>query len=184
MDTALVSYLEMTAAPDRERAEPPHKGLMVVREWEMDVDQYLHLQKTIGERFHWVERLNMSREHLRALIHHPAVEIYVLYSESECAGFAEIDLRQFPNVELKFFGLMPDFIGKGLGAYLLSEVVDLAWQHKPHRIWLHTDSNDHPRALDNYTKAGFHIYKQQVEAVTLCAPATKPANVTNPAAST
>jgi len=75
----------------------------------------------------------------------------------------------YPGVEMwedvAYFGLLPHFIGHGLGAYLLSWAVDDAWRHAPERLWLHTCSLDHPRALRLYQRAGFVPYKQETKVI-------------------
>ena len=61
------------------------------------------------------------------------------------------------------FGLMPEFLGQGLGRYFLQWTIDRAWSYSPRRFWLHTCTKDHPAALPNYLKAGFAIYKEEVK---------------------
>jgi GNAT superfamily N-acetyltransferase len=58
-------------------------------------------------------------------------------------------------VEIAYFGLLPDFIGRGWGKYLLTRAAGAAWSLNPTRIWLHTCTLDHPAALPNYIKRGF-----------------------------
>jgi GNAT superfamily N-acetyltransferase len=78
------------------------------------------------------------------------------------AGFAELDRWEDDEIELVQFGLMPEFIGQGLGKYFLQWTIDRAWSYQPRRFWLHTCTLDHPRALPNYVAAGFAIYKEEV----------------------
>lgn len=66
------------------------------------------------------------------------------------------------NVEIATFGLVPELVGRGLGGPALTLAVRLAWnQVNPddlapvRRVWLHTSSLDHPRALANYRARGF-----------------------------
>jgi hypothetical protein len=61
------------------------------------------------------------------------------------------------------FGLIPEFIGQGLGRYFLQWTIDKAWRSQPRRFWLHTCTQDHPAALPNYLKAGFVAYKEEVK---------------------
>lgn len=89
------------------------------------------------------------------------VEIYVLYVGGVPAGYAEIDLRQEPDIALAYFGIMPDFIGQRLGSFFLNWIIDKAWSYHPQRFWLHTCTLDHPKALAVYQKAGFVAYKSR-----------------------
>jgi GNAT superfamily N-acetyltransferase len=66
-------------------------------------------------------------------------------------------------VEISQFGLMPEFLGRGLGKWFLLWAVDRAWGYGPQRLWLHTDTEDHPAALPNYLKAGFAVYQEEVK---------------------
>jgi len=77
------------------------------------------------------------------------------------AGFAELDRRQPNEIELVQFGLMPDYIGRGLGKWFLQWTIDKAWSYQPKRFWLHTCTLDHAAALPNYLRAGFTIFKQE-----------------------
>lgn len=60
------------------------------------------------------------------------------------------------------FGLVPEFLGQGLGKYFLQWTIDEAWSYHPKRFWLHTCTLDHPTALPNYLKAGLVAYKEEV----------------------
>ncbi len=79
------------------------------------------------------------------------------------AGFAELDRRIEGEIELVQFGLMPEFIGQGLGRYFLQWTIDKAWSYCPRRFWLNTCTKDHPAALPNYLKADFAIYKEDIK---------------------
>jgi GNAT superfamily N-acetyltransferase len=70
-------------------------------------------------------------------------------------------LQEGGQVELAYFGLLPSFIGRGLGTELLAAAIDRAWQLRPGRVWVHTCTLDHPRALQTYQSRGFEIYKSE-----------------------
>ena len=80
---------------------------------------------------------------------------------SETAGYVE--LRKYPDaaVEIAYFGLLPAFVGQGLGKFLLTKAVERAWARGAARVWLHTSSLDHSSALSNYLARGFSIWKQE-----------------------
>ena len=82
---------------------------------------------------------------------------WVLYQQGCPAGFVELRKDQDDGVELKFFGLLPAFIGQGLGAQLAQAAIALAQQWQARKIWVHTCSEDHPSALKTYQQAGFVI---------------------------
>ena len=108
-------------------------------------------------------RKELSDTELAALLNDPRLEVHVLMVEGVPAGFAELDRRIEGEIELVQFGLMPEFIGQGLGRYFLQWTIDKAWSYQPRRFWLQTCTKDHPAALPNYLKAGFAIFKEEVK---------------------
>ena len=78
------------------------------------------------------------------------------------AGFAELDRRRSGQIELAYFGLLPNYIGVGLGKYFLFWIVKQAWSYAPERLWVHTCDLDHRAALPNYERAGFRVYDEPV----------------------
>lgn len=115
---------------------------------------YRYLYNTIGERWFWYERRLIDDQGLRAILDDPAVSLHVLTIGGCPAGMGELCHRD-GAVELAFFGLMPDAIGKGYGIGFLNMVLQLAWDKHPDKVWLHTNSLDHPKAVTIYQRAGF-----------------------------
>ena len=135
----------------------------MVRAVRPTVSFYRYLYNTVGQEWLWYERRQWSDEQLRAVIHHPQIEIHVLYVAGVPAGYGELNLQHMPSIELAYFGLLPEFIGKGLGKFFLNAMIDLAWVHAPQRVWLHTCTLDHPQALAVYQRAGFAPYKNEIK---------------------
>ena len=160
--TVKTTYLEMLARPERV-VPPPREGLVVVRAKEPPVAYYRFLYDAVGRDYGWTSRKKLSDTELAALLNDSRLEVHVLMAEGVPAGFAELDRRTQGEIELVNFGLMPGFIGQGLGRYFLRWVIDQAWGYGPRRFWLHTDTKDHPAALPNYLKAGFAVYKEEVK---------------------
>ncbi|MGH6945657.1 MAG: GNAT family N-acetyltransferase [Geminicoccaceae bacterium] len=165
----VVTYLEMTAPPEgAEREAPP--GVLVRRALRPTVSFYRYLYHAVGADWAWTERRLMSDAELAAIVQHPAVEVNVLWAGGVPAGYAELDRRLPPDIELAYFGLVPELIGRGLGRYLLDWAIRHAWRERPRRLWVHTCDLDHPRALDVYRKAGFRIYDRRIGQVALFGP--------------
>jgi GNAT superfamily N-acetyltransferase len=74
-------------------------------------------------------------------------------------------LRRDTNggVEIAYFGLLPEFIGRGLGGALLTNAIEEAWSRRrgiaPMRVWVHTCNHDHPQAVANYKARGMVVYR-------------------------
>jgi GNAT superfamily N-acetyltransferase len=161
--TTLVTWLEMTAPPPRAPAPPPIPGVEVRRALAPTTAFYRELYAAVGEPWTWVTRAVMSDEALAAIISDPRVEIHVLHVDGAPAGYVELDRRFPPDIEIAYFGLMPAFIGRGLGRWLLDWAVAHAWALAPRRLWVHTCDLDHPRALATYEGAGFRVYRRRRE---------------------
>ena len=157
-----VTYLQMFAHPGRV-VPVPREGVTVVHARRPTVAYYRFLYHAVGGPWQWVSRKKLSDDELARVIHDPRDEVHVLTVEGVPAGFAELDRRVEGEIELVQFGLMPEFIGQGLGKYFLQWVIDRAWGYHPTRLWLHTCTLDHPAALPNYLKAGFAVYKAEVK---------------------
>jgi GNAT superfamily N-acetyltransferase len=157
-----VYYLQMFARP--QRAVPaPREGLAVIHARRPTVAYYRFLYDGVGRDYDWTSRKKLSDAQLAVILHDPRDEVHVLLVEGVPAGFAELDRRTEGEIELVQFGLMPEFIGQGLGRYFLQWTIDKAWSYNPQRFWLHTCTKDHPAALPNYLKAGFALYKEEVK---------------------
>jgi GNAT superfamily N-acetyltransferase len=159
---AVVTYLEMTAPPERAPApEPP--GLSLRRVERPDLAWYRDLYRRIGTDWLWFSRLVMPDDEVRATIGDPLVEVYGLAVDGRDQGLLELDRRAPPDIELAYFGLAPDIVGQGVGRWLIARAIDLAFAHRPRRFWVHTCSLDHPAALGFYQKAGFWPCRRAVE---------------------
>src|SRR5262249_13216470 len=118
---------------------------------------------TVTFDYDWASRKKLSDAELAAPLDDPRLQGPVLLGAGDPAGFAELDRRVEGEIELVQFGLMPEFIGQGLGRYFLQWTIERAWSYGPRRFWLHTCTKDHPAALPNYLKAGFAVYKEEVK---------------------
>ena len=159
------TYLEMRKRPQSRNLAPPSAKVTIVPAQNPTVAFYRFLYNTAGGPWLWYERRQMSDDELRAIIQNPKIEIYVLYVDGVPAGYAELDRRHETDIELAYFGIMPEFIGQRLGPFLLNCMIDKAWSYQPQRFWLHTCTLDHPKALAVYQQAGFVPYKQEEKII-------------------
>jgi len=162
----LVSYLEMTAPPATRPLPAPRAGLEVHRAVRPTLSFYRYLYDAIGADWTWYERKKLDDAQLAAILHDPRVEVNVLWAQGVPAGLAELDGRDRAAIELAYFGILPEFIGQGLGRWLVDWAIHHAWRARPRRLWVHTCDLDHPRALPLYQKAGFRLYDQQMTLAT------------------
>ena len=71
----------------------------------------------------------MSDPDLANVIQNKDVEVYVLSVEDSPAGLGELDRRLSSDIKLAYFGLLPEFIGRGLGHYFLGWLIEQAWSY-------------------------------------------------------
>ena len=102
-------------------------------------------------------------DELAANIRDPKVELYVLYVAGCPAGYAELDFRDLPTANLNYFGLMAEFVGRGLGGWFLDWAVHALWLKGPARVTVDTCNLDHPRAFQAYQRAGFEVERRDTK---------------------
>lgn len=153
-----IHYLEQQEPKERPPLPRPARQLAIMRAEKPPIGYYRFLFDAIGEPHRWISRRYMADEDLLAHIHHHDVSIYVLYAEGSPVGFGEIDGRKPDRAEIKFFGLLPEAQGTGLGRWFFREITDLAWQFRRGRVVIETCTLDSPRALQLYQREGFTLY--------------------------
>ncbi len=161
----IVTYLEMTRQPVAPPPPRPVAPLAILRAETIGVAYYRYLYDAVGRPWRWHERRRMTDAELAAIVQDPKVEIYVLYCAGAPAGYAELDRRREGEVELAYFGLAPAHIGRGFGPWFLHAALGAAWTGAPRRVWVHSCSLDHPKALVLYQRAGFSPYRQETSAI-------------------
>jgi GNAT superfamily N-acetyltransferase len=145
----------------RERPPPPaaREGPERIALETPNLHDYLTLYRKVGAPLRWDQRLQMPENDLAALLSSGSLSIHVLRSEhGDAVGFCELDRHIPEEIEIKNFGVIPAAQGRGLGPWLLSSAIYQAWKSNTQRIWLHTDTWDHPSAVSVYERAGFKIY--------------------------
>jgi GNAT superfamily N-acetyltransferase len=159
------TYLEMTAPEELRAAGPTDRRAQIARVDECPPSFFRYLYATVGEPYHWVDRLGWSDDDIRRYLATPGVTLWVLYVAGAPAGYFELKRYEEGSVEIAYFGLLPEFIGRGLGKYLLTEAARQAWADGARRVWLHTCTLDGKAALPNYRARGFREWKQEVYTI-------------------
>lgn len=157
----VTTYLEMTSPPLTAPPRPPAGEYTVQRVRKPTGDFYRFLYNGVGRPHHWWERNELSDEELFAITSHDLVEIHAFYMEGCPAGYVELDRRAGNDIEIAYFGVFPEYQGRGIGPYLLRLGIDQAWAYEPSRLWVRTCTEDSPRALPLYRRFGFEVYKRK-----------------------
>ena len=176
----VTTYLEMlsAAAPSGQRSKVTSQKLQIQelteRGWRFNRDMYF----AVGEKWAWIDKRPWRDEQWRDYASDRNLRTFAAYVDGKVAGYfelhrttdesltsrdqrSEVAGQNKEDVEIAYFGLLPEFIGCGLGGALLNSAIEIAWNWSPTpwRVWVHTCNRDHPNALANYQARGFRIYK-------------------------
>lgn len=155
-----VTYLEATRPPRQVSVLPVNVQASLQRVTEIPLHYYRYLYWCIGREWHWVYRLRMSDAELAAIVHDPRTDIRVLSLGGAPAGMFELSRTGETAVNLVYFGLMAHARGRGLGRWLLGQVMLAAFQPPVSVMTVSTNTLDHPGALPLYQKMGFSPVSQ------------------------
>jgi len=158
-------YLEMTDRAQLQPARAADPAARVERVEDCPASFYRYLYAEVGRRYHWVDRLQWSDDQIRAHLAQPALSLWALYVAGAPAGYFELLQGGDGGTEVAYFGLLPEFHGRGLGKHLLTVAVEQAWSAGARRVWLHTCTLDDPVALPNYRRRGFVPFRTEVYTV-------------------
>ncbi|WP_075520770.1 GNAT family N-acetyltransferase [Candidatus Pelagibacter communis] len=118
--------------------------------------------KQVGKKHRWIDRLSWTDEKWINFISNKNLETYVISESDDLIGFFELlynpDLNE---TEISYFGLLEEYIGKGIGGYALSEAIKKSFEKNIKRVWLHTCTLDHPNALKNYIARGMRVFRKE-----------------------
>lgn len=155
---AVVTYLEMREPPPLRSHEP-----LPLAPIGTDIARYRALYAAIGTPWLWFGRARMSDDALSTILSDPGVEALALVEGGRDTGLLELDWRQPGEVELAYFGLVPEAVGQGRGRRLMDEALRRAFARPIERFWVHTCTLDHPGAVDFYRRSGFRPYARAIE---------------------
>ena len=122
----VATYLAMQR-PERMEAPADPDGLVLDLWHRTGYDAYRALFRAVCKDWLWYSRLMMSEEDLASVLSKEATEVYVPKKDGAPVGLLELDYSAPGDVELVYFGLVPDAIGTGIGAWLMAKAVDMVW---------------------------------------------------------
>jgi GNAT superfamily N-acetyltransferase len=155
------TYLELRASSELRPSASPDPRARVERVTDAPASFFRYLYQEVGRGHGWVDRLSWSDEELCLRLAQPGVSLHLLSVAAAPAGYFELDRHADGSIEIAYLGLLPEFRGRGLGGYLLSEAARAAWAAGAVRVWLHTCSLDAGAALPNYLARGFRPFKEE-----------------------
>lgn len=157
--TVQTTWLEL-ASPDQFRPPavlPRELSLSGATPRSPELNRFFYT--AIGGDWCWTDRLRWSYDDWMEWLSRPGVQTVVLAVDGIPAGYAELAQGSDGAVDIAYFGLLPQWVGRGFGSAALALVVGRAWELGATRITLNTCSLDHPHALTNYQARGFRVVR-------------------------
>ena len=154
-------YLEMTDPDDLRPKHIEHSDLEIKQAKVPSPEFNRFLYTSVGGDWYWIDRLNWTYQQWLEWVDRPELQTWVAYVSGTPAGYFELEAQSNENVEIASLGLLPQFIGKGLGGHLLTVAIERVWHMGASRIRVHTCTLDHASALANYCARGFRIFREE-----------------------
>lgn len=161
------TYLQLERPADLNSARLDNPLVRIERVIECPASFFRYLYSEVGRFYHWIDRLPWTDEQIRKHVARAEITLWVMFSEGAPAGYFELEKHDDGSIEIAYFGLMQEFLGRGLGKHLLSVAAEQAWSDGADRVWLHTCTLDDPAALPNYLKRGLKPFKRETYFTTL-----------------
>ena len=156
-----VYHYEMTSF---ESLYPPHIPAELELQEVKDAQTNARFYREVGQTWQWIDRLIWSDEEWEKWVQRDEIITLVARYQGKEAGYVEMEKQDGGSVEILYFGLLPEMIGKRLGGATLALAVARAWEmNETARVWLHTCTQDHAHARSNYEKRGFRLFLTEQE---------------------
>jgi GNAT superfamily N-acetyltransferase len=166
------TYLEQRSPDDLLPARELPAAASITRVDDLAPEFCRFLFTAVGGDWHWLDRLPWTLQQWTDWVSRPGSETWIAWVNGAPAGYVELGAAAHDDgthAEIVYFGLLPRYIGRGLGGPLLAHGVRKAWtlhERFPElpsvtRVWLHTCTLDGPHALANYQARGFSSYRTE-----------------------
>ena len=139
-----------------------NKKKYLVKKIKPDFQLNKFFYRQVGKKHRWIDRLSWSDEKWINYISNKNLETYIICESEKLVGFFELlNNPELEETEISYFGLLEEYIGKGIGGYALSVAIRKSFEKNIRRVWLHTCTLDHPNALKNYIARGMTVFKKE-----------------------
>ena len=155
------TYLEMRDHSELQAARSDDPRIRIEQLPDCAPSFYRHLYVEVGKNYHWVDRLPWTDEEIAAYLNRPEISLWLMTYDEAPAGYFELRRCEDGSTEIAYFGLLPEFIGRGFGKHLLTCATEQAWADGANRVWLHTCTLDDQAAMPNYLSRGFQPFKTE-----------------------
>ena len=152
-----VTWLEMDACPEFDWPHlPVGSTAALLRSEGAPVWWFLTLYDAVGRDYAWEDLHQREHSELEDWLNGDAMALYTLLDHGWPQGFFLLEDAGDGVIDLAYFGLVPEAVGKGLGVWLLKTAILTVWDRPgTKKLTVNTCTLDHPRALATYQKHGF-----------------------------
>lgn len=166
------TYLALDALAQLKPAPLPRHPVLLERLDPCPEEAWRRLYREIGGPWHWHDRDVWDSVRIQNHLARAEVSVYRLTVEFGTgplanAGFLELERHGDGSTEIVYFGIDHRCFGLGIGGWMLTEAVRIAFADGANRVWLHTCTLDGPAALPNYRQRGFQIERTETYQATL-----------------
>ena len=161
------TYLEMRDPSELQGARSDDARIRIEQMLQCPASLFRYLYVEVGRNYHWIDRLGWTDDDIARYLLQPEISLWLMTYDSETAGYFELRKCEDGSIEIAYFGLLQDFLGRGLGKHLLTRATEQAWADGADRVWLHTCTLDDKVAMPNYLKRGFRPFKTEAYSVEL-----------------
>ena len=116
----ITTYLEMRSA-DQLRPKRADARFQVrektERDWRFNRDLYFR----VGEQWDWIDKRSWTDEQWKEYATAPELRTFAGYYDDALAGYYELRRDGEGGIEIAYFGLLPECIGRGLGGALANQ---------------------------------------------------------------
>lgn len=166
----IVSHLDMTSPDELVPASPAPREIRLREVGASEPDTVQDVHDRMSGPYYW-RSLAWTKEQWLDCLNADGVRTWLADVDGEPMGLVQLHLHPGAEVEFDFFGVVPEFVGKGYGGQLLTIATRLAWQLRPidvdentiRRVWLKTSVHDNEYAKKNYEARGYrHFHTETI----------------------
>ena len=164
-----ITFLEMTARPTWDWPHlPAGASVSLLHATAPPVWFFLALYDAVGRDYAWEDIHKREHDEIGEWLAADNMSLFVLYGSGWPQGFFLLEDHGQGVVDITYFGMVPEAVGRGLGKWLLRTAILTAWDRPGiKKLTLNTCTLDHPRALQTYQKSGFTPVRREDRKRTL-----------------
>lgn len=159
------TYLEMRHPSELQSARTDDPDVRIEQLVDCSAPFFRYLYVEVGREYYWIDRLLWTDGDIARHLLQTEISLWLMTCDGETAGYFELRKCEDGSVEIAYFGLLQEFLGRGLGKHLLTGATEQAWADGANRVWLHTCTLDDRAAMPNYLKRGFRPFKTEAYTV-------------------